>query len=68
MGKHWMTKFQFGKTRENIGKTSGKNKKTINNTGKYWMTKFFSGKHGKTLENMQKHAKTQENNKNIGKY
>ena len=30
-GNHWMTKFYFGKTRENIGKTSGKHRE---NTGK----------------------------------
>ena len=56
-----MTKFYFGKTRENNGKTSGKQSKTIKNIGKYWMTKFYFGKTRentwKTWENMQKHGK-----------
>ena len=54
-----MTKFYFGKTRENTGKA-------CKNMGKHWMTKF---QFGKTRENIGKTSgKHEKTINNIGKY
>jgi hypothetical protein len=60
-----MTKFYFGKTWETTRKTW----ENMQKNGKALDDKVFLGENmGKHLENMEKHAKTRENNKNIGKY
>ena len=45
MGKHWMTKFYFGKTQENMQKHG----KTLDNKDFFWEN---TGKHAKTWENI----------------
>ena len=63
-GIHWMTKFYFGKTQENIEKTQENIGKTQENNQKHWEILddkvLFWENTEKHRENMGKHAKTWE--------